>query len=94
MKKKMVTLLLGLSLTFPLAAKADVNDPLLRKLVEKGTLTKEEAEEIQTKNLLTGLKIGGVAYIDYSFGHTGDEKEISYNRFTLQRAYINKWLLS
>ena len=37
---------MGLSLVFPLAVKADVNDALLQKLVEKGTITSEEAEEV------------------------------------------------
>lgn len=89
MKKKMVAMMLGLSLTAPLAAKADVNDALLKKLVDKGTLTQAEAEEIQSKNPLSGLKVGGVVYFDYSFGQTGGATKTEYNQATLTRAYIN-----
>lgn len=88
MKSKLVAFVLGLSLAFPLAAKADVNDALLQKLVEKGTITSEEAEEIQSKNPLNGLKIGGVVYFDYSFGQKNGNAT-TYNDLTLQRAYIN-----
>jgi len=89
MSSKLVAFILGLSLVFPLAVKADVNDALLQKLVEKGTITSEEAQEIQSKNPLNGLKIGGVVYLDYSFGQTGGAATSEYNQFTLQRAYIN-----
>ncbi|MBF8251334.1 MAG: hypothetical protein HW382_962 [Deltaproteobacteria bacterium] len=89
MKRKLVVFLLGLSLAYPLAVKADVNDALLQKLVEKGTITSEEAQEIQSKNPLNGLKIGGVAYLDYSFGQTGGAATTDFNQFTLTRAYIN-----
>lgn len=89
MKKKMVAMMLGLSLTAPLAAKAEVNDALLKKLVDKGTLTSAEAEEIQSKNPLNGLKVGGVVFFDYSFGQTGGATKADYNQATLTRAYIN-----
>src|SRR4030067_524370 len=88
MKRRLVAFILGLILASPLAAKADVNDALLQKLVEKGTITSEEAEEIQSKNPLNGLKIGSVVYFDYSFGQTGGTAT-DYNQFTLTRAYIN-----
>ncbi len=89
MKRRLVAFVLGLSLASPLAAKADVNDALLKKLVEKGTLTSEEAQEIQSKNPLNGLKIGGVVYFDYSFGQTGGAATADYNQFKLTRAYVN-----
>ena len=89
MKSKLVAFILGLSLASPLAAKADVNDALLQKLVEKGTITSAEAEEIQSKNPLNGLKIGGVVYLDYSFGQSGGAATTDFNQFTLTRGYIN-----
>lgn len=89
MKKSLIAMLLGLSLVAPLAVKAELNDPLLKKLVDKGTLTSEEAQEIQSKNPLNDLKIGGVIYFDYSFGQTGGATTADFNRFSLQRAYIN-----
>lgn len=88
MKRRLVAFILGLSLASPLAAKADVNDALLQKLVEKGTITSEEAEGIQSKSPLNGLKIGGVVYLDYSFGQKNGNAT-NYNDLTLQRAYIN-----
>lgn len=88
MKRKLVAFILGLSLVSPLAAKADVNDALLQKLVEKGTITSEESQEIQSKSPLNGLKIGGVVYLDYSFGQKNGNAT-TYNDLTLQRAYIN-----
>lgn len=94
MKRKLIAFVLGLGLLLPLSAKAEVNDPLLQKLVDKGTLTAQEAEDVQSKKVelpaaLKGLSIGGLAYIDYSFGQTGGATKSNYNRFTLQRGYIN-----
>lgn len=94
MKRKLFALMLGLGLIAPVAAGAEVNDALLQKLVDKGTLTAQEAEELQSKktelpSALKGLSIGGVAFIDYSFGQTGGATKSNYNRFTLQRGYIN-----
>lgn len=94
MKRKLFALLLGLGLIAPMAAGAEVTDPLLNKLVDKGTLTSQEAEDVQSKKTdispaLKGLSIGGVAFIDYSFGQTGGSTKSNYNRFTLQRGYIN-----
>lgn len=94
MKRKLFSLILGIGLAAPLAAGAEVNDPLLQKLVDKGTLNPAEAEEIQSKKVelpaaLKGLSVGGVAYFDYSFGQTGGAAKSNFNRFTLQRGYIN-----
>lgn len=99
MKRRLMALMIGLCLTIPTLAGAEVKDPLLRKLVEKGTLTEQEAGDIQSKNVppaelpeaLKGLSIGGLVYIDYATGKTANANGTStdYNRFTLQRAYIN-----
>jgi hypothetical protein len=94
MKRKLCALILGLGLISPLTAGAEVNDALLQKLVDKGTLTSQEAEDLQSKktelpSTLKGLSIGGVAFIDYSFGQTGGTAKTNYNRFTLQRGYVN-----
>lgn len=94
MKRKLFALILGLGLIAPSAAGAEVTDPLLIKLVDKGTLTAQDAEELQSKktelpSALKGLSIGGVAFIDYSFGQNGGAAKTNYNRFTLQRGYIN-----
>lgn len=94
MKRKLIAFLLGLGLLAPAMAGAEVKDPLLQKLVDKGTLTAQDAEEIQSKktelpSALKGLSIGALAYIDYSFGQTGGATKTNYNRFTLQRGYIN-----
>lgn len=92
MKKKIIALILGLSIAVPLSSKADVNDALLKKLVDKGTITSEEAEDIQSKNPLKGLTIGGLAYIDYSFGDNlsgPNGTTTPGNTLNLTRAYIN-----
>jgi hypothetical protein len=90
MKRKLIALALGLGLVVPAVSGAEVKDPLLQKLVDKGTLTAAEAEEVQGKtNWLKGFSIGGLAYVDYSFGQTGGATKTNYNRFTLQRGYIN-----
>ncbi|HXI10389.1 MAG TPA: hypothetical protein VNK06_06240 [Thermodesulfobacteriota bacterium] len=89
MKRKLIALALGLGLLVPAVSGAEVNDPLLKKLVDKGTLTAAEAEEVQGKTPLKGLSIGTTVYIDYSFGQTGGATKSNYNRFTLQRGYIN-----
>lgn len=93
-KSRLIAVLLCLGLAVPVVARAQVSDPLLKKLVDKGILSTTEAEDIQAKqsNLpaaLKGLNIGGVAYFDYSFGDAGGKTKSSYNRFTLQRGYIN-----
>ncbi|MBI5468669.1 MAG: hypothetical protein HY891_05990, partial [Deltaproteobacteria bacterium] len=90
MKRKLIALALGLGLLVPAFASAEVKDPLLQKLVDKGTLTSQEAEEVQGKTTwLKGLSIGATAFVDYSFGQTGGATKSNYNRFTLQRGYIN-----
>lgn len=92
MKEKMAALMLGLCLGLPITAKADVNNALLKKLVDKGTLTLEEAQEIESKDPLNGLKVGGLVFFDYSFGEnlSGPAATTTpYNQFTLTRSYIN-----
>ncbi|MBI5887885.1 MAG: hypothetical protein HZB82_04130 [Deltaproteobacteria bacterium] len=108
MKRKVMALMIGLCLTVPalagaeVAPLAEVSDPLLQKLIEKGTLSEQEAGEIQSKKgaasraaelheAFKGLSIGGVVFLDYSTGKTANANGTStdYNRFTLQRAYIN-----
>lgn len=92
MRKMIVAVVLGLLLAYPMSAKAEINDALLQKLVDKGTLTSEEAEGIQSKSSskgVSGVSIGGLVYYSYSFGETGNGKTTPYNRFTLDRAYIN-----
>ncbi|MBI5903188.1 MAG: hypothetical protein HZB84_06875 [Deltaproteobacteria bacterium] len=94
MKRKLLALMLGLGLIYPVAAGAEVKDALLQKLVEKGTLSAQEAEAIESRKVelpaaLKGLSIGGVAFFDYSFGQTGGATKTNYNRFTLQRGYLN-----
>jgi hypothetical protein len=93
-RSKLVPALLLLSLFVCRTIFAAGSDPLLDKLVEKGTLTKEEALEIQSKetdqlpDYLKGLSVGGLAYIDYSFG-TKNENNTHFNQFSLTRGYIN-----
>lgn len=100
MKRKVMALIVGLCLTVPALAGAEVKDPLLQKLVEKGTLSEQEAGDIQSKKgvappavelpeALKGLSIGGVAFLDYATGKSGGATSTAYNRFTLQRVYIN-----
>lgn len=94
MKKMPFVLMVCLFFFAPLLAGAEVKDPLLKKLVEKGTITREEAEEIQSKTgtelpkALQGLSIGALAYIDYSFGEK-NHNHTNFNQFTLTRGYIN-----
>lgn len=82
-----------LSLLFCASADAEVKDPLLQKLIEKGTITNDEAEEIQSKKTelppaLKGLSIGALAYFDYSFGEKS-KNNTHFNEFALNRGYIN-----
>lgn len=89
-----LSVLFIISLFFPLLARAEIKDPLLQKLVDKGTITKEEAEEIAGKSKvelpkgLQGISVGGLAYLDYSAGTTG-HVETNYNKFSITRGYIN-----
>jgi hypothetical protein len=90
------------------------NDKLLEKLIEKGIITREEAEEIKEEEqkveeqrqekivkaveekelaipkALKGLKVGMLAYIDYSYGDEPESNngESSLNRFKLTRGYL------
>lgn len=90
MKRRLIALALGLGLIVPAISGAEVKDPLLKKLVDKGTLTAADAEEVEGKNTaFKGLSIGTTVFIDYSFGQTGGATKSNFNRFTLQRGYIN-----
>ncbi|MEK6591435.1 MAG: hypothetical protein AABZ11_12245 [Nitrospinota bacterium] len=91
------SIIIGLLMLFsfvPLLVRAEIKDPLLQKLVEKGTITMEEAESIQGKTKielpkgLQGISIGALAYIDYSAGTTG-HNETNFNKFSLTRGYVN-----
>ncbi|MBW2216411.1 MAG: hypothetical protein JRF34_04370, partial [Deltaproteobacteria bacterium] len=90
------------------------NNKLLEKLIEKGIITREEAEEIKEEEqkaeeqrqekivkaveekelaipkALKGLKVGMLAYIDYSYGDEPESNngESSLNRFKLTRGYL------
>lgn len=93
MKRKLIALALGLGLLAPAFASAEVKDPLLQKLVDKGTLTGVEAEEIESKRqdlpkALQGLSVGGLFYVDYSFGRK-NQNGTNFNQFSLTRGYIN-----
>lgn len=93
-KMNLVGVLFVLLLTVPFSANAEIKDPLLQKLVEKGTITKEEAEDIAGKSKvelpkgLHGISVGGLAYLDYSAGNK-DHNDSNYNRFSITRGYIN-----
>ena len=90
------------------------NDKLLKKLIEKGIITEEEADEIQreeqkveeqreekiVKNIedkelaipkaLKGLKVGMLAYMDYSNGDSPEfnDQESDLNEFRITRGYL------
>ena len=90
MKGRWIALALSLGLLVPAVPGAEVTDPLLKKLVDKGALTTADAEEVEAKNAgLKGVSIGATVFFDYSAGHTGGPTKTEYNRFTLQRGYIN-----
>lgn len=91
MKRTLLAMIMGLGILAPAAALAAGNDALVQKLVDKGTLTSQEAEEIRadTKDPLKGFSLSGVAFVDYSVGQTGGATRNNYNRFTLQRVYVN-----
>ncbi len=93
MKRKLVLIMSLAGLAVSGTAFAEGNDALLDKLIEKGTLTKEDAQDIQSKKVefpaaLKGLSIGALAYVDYSSGETG-KNDTHFNQFTLTRGYIN-----
>lgn len=77
-------------------------DPLIDILIRKGILTEHDAEGIdkeartlekqrqQLPKALKGLKVGILAYIDYSAGQEPepDDRESSFNEFRLTRGYL------
>lgn len=97
--KRRLLVLMGCALAVTLGtagvARAEVKDALLQKLIEKGTISATEAEELEAKkvdpaNPLKGVSISGVSFFDYSFGQTSNgATKSNYNRFMLQRTYIN-----
>ena len=96
MKRRLFVFMLGCAFAAPLAANAEVTDPLLRKLVDKGTLSATEAEEVQSKKVelpaaLKGLSVSGIAFFDFSAGQSasGASAKTDFSRFTLQRGYLN-----
>jgi hypothetical protein len=94
MKRKIFVGLFTLFFLLPLAADAEVKDPLLQKLVEKGMLTREEAEILQGQSkvelpkALQGISVGVLAYLDYSGGTTSHDGT-DYNKFSITRGYVN-----
>ncbi len=92
MKRKLVLMVLVFGLLLSGTAFAESGrDELLDLLVEKGTITREEAKEMASTEppaALKGLNIGALAYIDYSFGETNKDGT-HFNQFTLTRGYIN-----
>lgn len=77
-------------------------DPLIDILIRKGILTEHDAEGIdkeartlekqrqQLPKALKGLKVGILAYIDYSAGQEPepDDRESSFNEFRLTRGHL------
>ena len=72
-------------------------DPLIDKLINKGVLTEEEADEIKQQDKgydlpkgLKGVSVGALWYLDYSAGdapESGDDSS-SYNQFRVTRGYL------
>lgn len=95
MKRKLAMMLSLVGLAASGTAFA-ADDALLNKLVEKGTLSREDAQSIQAAQPQTpeppaglkGLSIGALAYIDYSFGEKNGNGT-HFNQFALTRGYIN-----
>ena len=117
--KKSIVLLFILSIFMTLSAGirpvyAIDGDKLLEKLIEKGIITREEADEIkedeqkvedqrqekivkaiEEKELaipkaLKGLKVGMLAYMDYSNGDSPEfnDQESDLNEFRITRGYL------
>ena len=98
------------------AMAADITDPILKKLVEKGILTEQEAKSVmkemekepageqkaaevsteEKKDLgkiakaLKGIKIGGLWYLSYQNGETGNTTGVDtrFNTFAVKRGYL------
>lgn len=85
-----LTVVFGL-LAMP-AYPAGTNDPLLKKLIDKGVISPVEAKEIESKGEtklpkgLRGITIGAKGYLDYSI--RTDTNGNDYNRFTITRGYL------
>lgn len=95
------TLVLGVGIAgVVLAEDHGQQDPLIDRLIRKGILTEQEGVEIQKEEAkdkglvlpkgLRGIKVGMLAYIDYSNGVTPEshDSESSYNHFRLTRGYL------
>ncbi len=85
-----VRLGLAAALALPALAPAATLPDLLR---EKGVLTEAEAASVTPAPLpkgVRGIKLGVLAYVDYSVGETGvpGDDTSSLNRFTLTRGYL------
>ncbi|RMF81252.1 MAG: hypothetical protein D6739_09430 [Nitrospirae bacterium] len=85
-----VCLALAATLALPAATGAATLPELLHR---KGLLTAEEAASVAPAPLpkgLRGVKLGVLAYVDYSVGETGAPggDTSSLNRFTLTRGYL------
>ena len=119
MKRGVSVLVLSLCCLLLLAGVAmasDIKDPILKKLVEKGILTEQEAKSVmkemekestgeqktaevsseEKKDLgkiakaLNGFKIGGLWYLSYQNGETGNTTgaDTRFNTFAVKRGYL------
>ena len=80
------------------AVAEDITNPLLKKLVEKGLLSREEAmsveEDKESKDLakiiknLKGFKFGLLWYLSYQNGEDGQGSGDGFNQFVAKRGYL------
>jgi len=118
MKKSIALLFALLTFLVSLVCSGSVyatdNDKLLEKLIEKGIITREEAEEIKKEEQkdeeerqekivkqiednglplpkgLQGIKVGMLAYMDYSYGDSPEfhDMDSDLSEFRITRGYI------
>lgn len=80
------------------AVAEDITNPLLKKLVEKGLLSREEAMSVEqdkeskdiakiVKNL-KGFKFGLLWYLSYQNGEDGQGSGDGFNQFVAKRGYL------
>jgi len=84
----MSALLIG---TFSVASAGEISDPVVKKLLEKGVITEQEALELDNKKTATfskskKLKFGGKAYIGYTF--TDRNNGSDSGSFEVRRGYF------
>ena len=101
MKRMLVVLFLSICSLLWLAGTAvakDITNPLLKKLVEKGLLTREEAMSVEqdkeSKDLakivknLKGFKFGLLWYLSYQNGEDGKGSGDGFHQFVAKRGYL------